>query len=386
MKTRLILSILLGSLLVLSGVSCTPEPDQTDHPALPTVTHRPPLPSKTPASPPVNPPVAPPHPTKTVVSPPPTQVEPTQNQPAGSNIIAGEAVAGINLDIPGGTYDYVFMTDYGHQFVAIGYRAAYVLDFGENIEAVFIPPVAEPSGNNISVRTTDNMIVMADYSPQSSGNVDLYEVNPASGDYQRVKDIDEPSLTVITLEFSPDGTILAVGYNNGEIRLFDTDDGSLLRSFQAHTDNVTSLTFSYDNHYLASGSWSNDPFTYVFNTANGAKIATLSTESYEPGIVSFSPDGRLVSATSSAGTHIFSTSNWQETGVTIPGIWEGIFTCDSQMLMVSFGNALTDIYSASTGQQVGTIENAPLYCYFSDLVFLELDPAENMVNVIDYNP
>lgn len=270
--------------------------------------------------------------------------------------------------------------------MAVGSRIAYVFDFEENLEAVFIPPVADLFGNNVSVRTTNNTIIMADYSPQSSGNVKLWAVNPASGDFQLIDNIDDPNLTVITLEFSPDGLILAVGYNNGEIRLYDTNDGSLHASIQAHADNVTNLAFSYDGRYLASDSWSFDPFTYVFNVLTGIKVATLSTESYEPGIVSFSPDGSLVSATSSDGTHIFNTGNWQPTGTVIPGVWEGIFTCDSQHLMVSKGNAMTDLYSVSTSQKVGTIEAAPLYCYFSELVSFEISPDGKNITVIAYYP
>ena len=380
MKIRSFISILLGILLVVSIISCTPGTTQADPTARPTRTERPPLPSKTPASPPLLP-------TKTVGLPPAAQATPTQNQPAGNNIIEGEAVAAVNLEVTGSSsFEYAFITDYGHQVVVIGPRIAFVLDQNAGIESVFIPPVEDPSGNNVTMRTTDGSILMADYLAQESGQVQIWAINPVSGDFQLVKTIDEPTLTVITLEFSPNGRMMAVGYNNGEIRLFDTDDGSLMNSIQAHTDNVTNLTFSYNNRYLASDSWSFDPFTYVFDTANGAKVATLSTESYEPGIVSFSPDGSLVSATSSDGTHIFTTNNWQETGVVIPGIWEENFTCDSQMLMVSYGNAMTDLYSVSTGQQVGTIENAPLYCYFSELVFLEMNPAANMINIIAYTP
>lgn len=381
MKTRFFLSILLGLSLILTAVGCTPEPETPDQPVRPdrpTPTERPPLPTKTPAVPQARP-------TKTEASlPSPTQ--PTQDQPAGANIIEGEAVAGINLEAAGGTYEYAFMTDYGRQFVAVGYRVAYVNDF-EGIEAVFIPPIDEPAGNNTSVRTTDNMIVMA-YVNQlaGEGNVRLLEVNPLSGDYERVADMDVPDLTVITLEFSPDGMILAVGYNNGEIRLYDTDDGSLILSIQAHVDNVTNLTFSYDGRYLASDSWSFDPFTYVFNVLTGIKVATLSTESYEPGVISFSPDGSLVSATSSDGTHIFTTGNWQATGVVIPGVWEGKFACDNEILMVPFGNATTDLYSVSTGQMIGTVETAPLYCYASELVSFEISPDGKNITVIAYNP
>lgn len=110
MKIKFFSSILLGIVLTLSVVSCTPQPEQPDQPSRPprpTLTEKPPLVTKTPAAPPVRP-------TKTTANlPTSTQPQPTQGQPAGDNVIAGEAVAGINLEAGGGTYENAFVTDYG---------------------------------------------------------------------------------------------------------------------------------------------------------------------------------------------------------------------------------------------------------------------------------
>jgi hypothetical protein len=389
--------MLLSLFVVLAIPACTPQPDEPDlpvHPAQPTKTARPPLITKT----------------KTALPPKPTRVLPTltsaapaalatQTPKPGAALPDGEVVGTYDLNEKGGlgVIQYAFATDYGYQLVFYsGGGIIWYNDQEAGFEATFSTPFDYLAGNNISTRTSDYSIVVAEYYPMESGNVVLWEV--FNGISQKVKELNEPALIVTSLEFSPDGNLLAVGYNNGEIRLFDTDDGALRDSILAHHDNVTSLKFSYDNRYLVSESWSFDPFTYVFDVTSGSQVAVLATESYEPGVISFSTDGTLVSATSSDGTHIFTTSGWQDTGMTVPGVWEGRFTCDGQMLMLSYGDAVTNFYSIADGQEVGTVEHAPLYCLHRfmmkdlsyenvwQLLYLEVDQTRNVVNLVSYTP
>lgn len=182
--------------------------------------------------------------------------------------------------------------------------------------------------------------------------------------------------------------ILALGYNDGEIRLFRTIDGIQTCAIQAHNDFVMSLAFSWDDRYLLSDSWSFDPFTDVFRTSDGLKITTLATESYEPGRISFSPNSQLAAVTSYDGTHIYSTNNWTDLGVVIP-TFEGKFTCDS-MGLIAISEDRANVFSVTTGGIIQTIDAAstvPVHClYDGQTIAIDIDQQNNVVTLLSVEP
>ena len=64
--------------------------------------------------------------------------------------------------------------------------------------------------------------------------------------------------SVNSLAFSPDGKVLACGggelTKSGEVKLWNTQTGTLLRTLGGHSDSVTSVAFSGDGKLVASGS------------------------------------------------------------------------------------------------------------------------------------
>ncbi len=54
--------------------------------------------------------------------------------------------------------------------------------------------------------------------------------------------------------YSSDGTMIALGYIDGTIRLFNAQNGSILHEWKANNDRMSALTFSSDMKYLASAS------------------------------------------------------------------------------------------------------------------------------------
>jgi RNA polymerase sigma factor (sigma-70 family) len=89
---------------------------------------------------------------------------------------------------------------------------------------------------------------------------------------------------------SPDGKIMAVAQGK-LISLIDVATGKEIRSFNGHSDDVSSMAFAPSGKYLASGS--KDKSVALWDILSGKLIAKFSHQ--EPVIaVAFSPDGRHV--------------------------------------------------------------------------------------------
>ena len=100
------------------------------------------------------------------------------------------------------------------------------------------------------------------------------------------------------LVFSPDGEILAVGYQDGTIRLWDVETGQVLRTLAGHTDRMTTVAFSPDGALLVSGA--EDKGVRLWDIQTGHLLHTLDTSSANR--VFFSADGTMLVLSLSGGT------------------------------------------------------------------------------------
>lgn len=99
---------------------------------------------------------------------------------------------------------------------------------------------------------------------------------------------------VISLDFSPDGALLATGggypSRSGELKLWNPNDGSLVREIaNAHSDTICSVRFSPDGKLLASGA--TDRTMRVFNVASGSLMKTFEGHSHHVLGVAWRADG-----------------------------------------------------------------------------------------------
>lgn len=114
---------------------------------------------------------------------------------------------------------------------------------------------------------------------------------------------------VDSLEFSPDGAILAVGhdYYGGTVELFSVPDFEFLRQFGEGEGPIYGLVFSPDSSLLAT---SNGGILNVFRVADGALI---SEAPYVPTTnCAFSPDNAMLAVASifSLNTTVVNVSDW----------------------------------------------------------------------------
>jgi WD40 repeat protein len=115
----------------------------------------------------------------------------------------------------------------------------------------------------------------------------------------------EINASVVSVDFSPDGRLLAFALGNyaGQelgtdfsIRLWNPETGQEVRRLEGHTDSVSSVRFSPDGRLLASGS--HDQTVRLWNPETGLEIRKLHGHGSNVNSVDFSPDGRLLASAS----------------------------------------------------------------------------------------
>ncbi|KAI9934827.1 hypothetical protein MW887_000444 [Aspergillus wentii] len=124
--------------------------------------------------------------------------------------------------------------------------------------------------------------------------------NTATGSLQQT--LDHQSWNLYSVEFSPDGKMIAAAFDNGTVSLWDMTSGIgvLQHTFQAHSDHIYEVVFSANGKKLASAS--KDEKVKLWNIDQIGIEETL--EGHTAGVLSvaFSPDGKMVASASSDWT------------------------------------------------------------------------------------
>ena len=101
---------------------------------------------------------------------------------------------------------------------------------------------------------------------------------------------------VISVAFSPDGTLLALGHDDGTITLWDVATRQpASQPLTGHKGPVSSITFSPDGHTLASSSW--DTTIILWDVATRKRLAPPLTGDPSPvESIAFSPDSTILAS------------------------------------------------------------------------------------------
>ncbi|KAH7916989.1 WD40 repeat-like protein [Leucogyrophana mollusca] len=103
--------------------------------------------------------------------------------------------------------------------------------------------------------------------------------------------------------FSPDGSQIAVGFENGHFQVIDIATGeSVLGPIKGHAECVSSIVYSPDGRLLITGSW--DESIRVWNSETGVAVGKpmRGHEQYGVGCISISADGRKIASRDCDGT------------------------------------------------------------------------------------
>ncbi len=105
--------------------------------------------------------------------------------------------------------------------------------------------------------------------------------------------------SVYSVAFTPDGKTLATGSEDGTVRLWQVEDGSLINSLDGESGLIVGVTFSPDGKTLATGS--GDGAVQLWQVEDGSLIDTLVEGGSGWVFVAFTPDGRTLATASVDG-------------------------------------------------------------------------------------
>jgi WD40 repeat protein len=131
-----------------------------------------------------------------------------------------------------------------------------------------------------------------------SWDTDIRIWNTATGKQTAL--IEELTMSMFALDFSPDGRIMAVAGADRTVSLFDTTTWKVTRTLPGQDDVIVSLAFSKDGRKLATGGFSGRPGRHpaqvvVRDVASG-KITRRVTAPDAVWSLGFSPDGTRVAS------------------------------------------------------------------------------------------
>lgn len=108
-------------------------------------------------------------------------------------------------------------------------------------------------------------------------------------------DVNVGIATYNALAFSPDGSLLATGTGEGDIRIWDTNSGNLLQTLTGHKYAVRYVLFSPDGTMIASGA--SDNTARVWQVSNGMNLSVYKIKT-DVRDIAWSPDSQYLAVTS----------------------------------------------------------------------------------------
>ncbi|MEG4169714.1 MULTISPECIES: WD40 domain-containing protein [unclassified Microcoleus] len=157
---------------------------------------------------------------------------------------------------------------------------------------------------------------------------------------------------VLSAAFSPDGKTLATGGSNGTIRCWDVSSWSIRQILQGNTSTVLGVAFSPDGKMLASSI--GDGTVRFWDWSNGGCLLTLPAHKSQAWSIAFSPQGNILVSGGDDGT----LKLWDvETGECLKmfesdssQIRSVAFSLDGKTVACGGHDALIRIWDISTGE------------------------------------
>jgi WD40 repeat protein len=148
--------------------------------------------------------------------------------------------------------------------------------------------------------------------------------------------------------FSPDGTLLASGYRDGAVVLWNSNNTERY-TLTGHQDAVWAVAFSPDGKYIISGS--HDHRVRIWEVETGDLVKELTNQTGDVNRIAFSPGGNLMAVGTSSPHEIWI---WDVTDMTSPvpihqlslrgGVWGLAFSPDGALLAANDNTGMVSVW------------------------------------------
>jgi WD40 repeat protein len=115
-----------------------------------------------------------------------------------------------------------------------------------------------------------------------------------------VRRIGRPGAPVRAVSFSPDGSKVVSGNQEGTVTVFRIADGSELATMHGHTAEIFSVNFSPDGSRIVTAG--NDGMILIWDASTFEQLLALEPQASYVHSVQFSPDGTMLAAACGDGT------------------------------------------------------------------------------------
>ena len=222
-------------------------------------------------------------------------------------------------------------------------------------------------GSQIDIIETEDRVSGLVFSPDgailavsSFGDVNLWDL----GSRTQLANLDATNFDsrmlidgAETLTFSPDGAFLATGTDHNLVRLWNVENGALLRTLEGHDAIVNSLAFSPGGERLVSASA--DKTMRLWQVDNGETLASAGGFSSPLNSVDFSPDGKLLALGSEDGVVRLQRVVDGEVVVELPGhasVECAAFSPDGTLLASGDADGVLRIWQVESGTLLHTMD------------------------------
>ena len=162
---------------------------------------------------------------------------------------------------------------------------------------------------------------------------------------------------VNAIAYSPDGTTIATGTQNGKVRLWNARTRRLKTQFTAHAFRVTSIAYSPDSNTIATVSW--DGTAELWDGQTGKHRATITKHSRIT-LLAYSSDGNTIATGEAGGFGVWDArTSERKTTLTVKGT-PIAYSPEGNTIATKNWNDTVQLWDAFTGKRKTTLKHTNL--------------------------